>query len=75
MFENPVYESSAMNPLRPFAVYDTVNEEDIEEMLRIAKKKVILKSHVKDSLFKRIRVDELKGSRKSGVLYGVIYKR
>ncbi|ACB08769.1 MAG: Uncharacterized protein XD57_0452 [Thermotoga petrophila] len=75
MFENPVYESSAMNPLRPFAVYDTVNEEDIEEMLRIAKKKVILKSHVKDSLFKRIRVDELKGSRKSGVLYGVIHKR
>ncbi|XQT34839.1 hypothetical protein ACMTAS_0535 [Thermotoga neapolitana DSM 4359] len=75
MFENPVYESSAMNPLRPFAVYDTVNEDDVKEMLRIARKKVILKSHIKDSLFKRIRVDELKGSRKSGVMYGVIYKR
>ncbi|PLV59243.1 class I SAM-dependent methyltransferase [Thermotoga sp. KOL6] len=75
MFENPVYESSAMNPLRPFAVYDTVDEEDVREMLRIARKKVILKSHVKDSLFKRIKVDELKGSKKSGVVYGVIYKR
>ncbi|MCD6550846.1 class I SAM-dependent methyltransferase [Thermotoga sp.] len=75
MFENPVYASSAMNPLRPFAVYGTVNEDDVKEMLRIARKKVILKSHIKDSLFKRISMDELKGSRKSGVMYGVIYKQ
>jgi len=75
MFENPVYESSAMNPLRPFAVYDTVTEEDVKEMLRVAKKKVIIKTHVKDSLLGRIRVDELKGAKKSGVVYGVIHKR
>ncbi len=74
MFENPVYESSAMNPLRPFASYDTVTEEDVEEMLRIARKKVIIKSHVRDSLFDRIKVDYTMGSKKSGVVYGVIEK-
>ena len=74
MFENPKYESSAMNPLRPFAVYDTVDEDDLEHMIRIARKKVILKSCVEDSLFKRIKVDEVVGSKKSGVIYGIIRK-
>ena len=74
MFENPKYESSAMNPLRPFASYDTVTPEDIEQMLRVARKKVVLKSHVKDSLFSRIKVDYTVGSKKSGVIYGVIEK-
>ena len=75
MFENPKYESSSMNPLRPFASYDTVNEDDVKHMLRIARKRVVLKANEKDSLFERIRVDKIMGSKKSGVLYGVIEKR
>ena len=75
MFENPKYESSSMNPLRPFASYDTVDEEDIKHMLRIAKKRVVLKANERDSLFERIKVDKVMGSKKSGVLYGVIEKR
>lgn len=75
MFENPVFESSSMNPLRPFAIYDTINIDDIDQMLRITKKKVVLKAHAKDSLFKRIPVDKIFGSRRSQVLYGVIEKR
>jgi len=75
MFENPVYESSSMNPLRPFAVYDTVTGKDVEEMLRVARRKVVLKAHALDSLFDRIKVDRITGSKKSQVLYGVIEKR
>ncbi len=75
MFENPILESSSMNPLRPFAIYDTVDIDDIEQMLRVAKKKVVLKAHAKDSLFKRIAVDKIFGSRKSQVFYGVIEKK
>jgi hypothetical protein len=75
MFENPVYESSSMNPLRPFAVYDTVTDKDVEEMLRVARRKVVLKAHALDSLFNRIKVDRITGSKKSQVLYGVIEKR
>lgn len=75
MFENPVYESSSMNPLRPFAVYDTVTDQDVQEMLRVARRKVVLKAHALDSMFERIKVDRITGSKKSQVLYGVIEKR
>jgi len=75
MFENPVFESSSMNPLRPFAVYDTIDANDVDLMLNVAKKKVVLKAHAKDTLFKRIRVDKVFGSKKSQVLYGVIEKK
>jgi len=33
MFENPVYESNSINPIRPFASYDTLNKEDLQESL------------------------------------------
>ncbi len=76
MFENPKYESSAMNPLRPFASYDTVDDEDLGHMLRIAKKRVVIKTHEKDSLFEKLsrKPHKVIGSKKSGVLYGIIYK-
>ncbi|HDM69815.1 MAG: class I SAM-dependent methyltransferase [Thermotoga sp.] len=71
MFENPIYESDSMNPLRPFAVYDTVDEEDVEEMLRVARKRIVLKSRVGDGLFERIKVDEIIGGKRL-IMYGVI---
>lgn len=74
MFENPKYESSAMNPLRPFASYDTIDEKDVEEMLRIARKRVVLKSHEDDTLFERIKAQKIIGSKKSRVIYGIIEK-
>lgn len=74
MFENPVYESSSMNPLRKFALYESVNIDDIKQMLRVAKKKVILKSRIGDSTFDRIKVDKLLKGKNSVIVYGVIYK-
>lgn len=72
MFENPVMASSGLNPIRPFAIYDGISEQDIQEMKRITRKKVILKALFKDSLFSGIELDEIRGSRTSGVIYGVI---
>lgn len=72
MFDNPVMTSSGFNPLRPFAVYDRLSQEDVDEMRRVARKKVILKALSRDSLFKDIRTDEIRGSRTSGVMYGII---
>ncbi|MCD6254199.1 MAG: class I SAM-dependent methyltransferase [Thermotogae bacterium] len=75
MFERPKFESSSMNPLRPVAVYDTVNEKDIAEFLRVCRHKVIIKFHKEDSRFKDLHFHWVTGSKKSGVLYGVIEKR
>ncbi|QTA37894.1 class I SAM-dependent methyltransferase [Thermosipho ferrireducens] len=74
MFENPIYESSSLNPLRTFAVYDPLNFEDIEEMIRIAKKRVVIKTLTRDALFDKIKslFNRTYLSKKSGVIYGVI---
>jgi len=73
MFENPVMTSSGFNPLRPFAVYDKIEQADITQMKRVAKEAVILKTLKSDSLFSKIKTDEIRGSQSSGVLYGVIH--
>jgi len=73
MFESPVWESSALNAIRPFAIYDSIDLEDVDHMKRVARKKVVLKALYRDSLFDQIAVDHLTGSRHSGVLYGVIH--
>ncbi|OAA30099.1 methyltransferase [Kosmotoga arenicorallina S304] len=78
MFEVPQYSSSSLNPLRPFAVYEPITSEDVREMIRVAKKKVVLKSRVTDSFFeeleKFIEFSYVDGSKSSGVIYGVIEK-
>ena len=74
MFENPIYESNSINPIRPFASYDSLNEEDIQEMVRVAKKRVVLKSHVKDKLFEKLGIKDYVGSKSSGVIYATIEK-
>lgn len=78
MFEVPKYTSSSLNPLRPFAVYNPIAEEDVLEMLRIAKKRVVLKTRDTDSLFdsfKTVKFNKISGGKNSGVLYGVIEKK
>jgi len=78
MFEVPQYSSSSLNPLRPFAVYEPITLEDVQEMIRVARKKVVLKSRITDSFFEKlgefIEFSYVDGSKSSGVIYGVIKK-
>ncbi len=74
MFENPIYESSSLNPLRGFANYESITLEDVKNMIRVAKKRVIIKSHVKDTLFNRLKINFTRVliSKKNGLLFGCI---
>lgn len=76
MFEIPRYSSNSINPLRPFALYERIDREDVSQMVRVAAKRFILKSRRGDSLLEELGLafDKLEGSKKSGVLYGVIEK-
>jgi hypothetical protein len=76
MFENPIYESNSLNPLRGFAVYEPLSLEDLEHMIRISRKRVVIKTLKKDSLYEKIKNYFSKEfiSRKSGIVYGVINK-
>jgi 16S rRNA (guanine1516-N2)-methyltransferase len=74
MFENPVYESSALNPLRPLASYDTLDKSTVKEMVRIARKRIVIKTLIKDSLLERLGVkfDRVITSKRSGLVYACI---
>lgn len=76
MFENPIYESNSLNPLRSFAVYEPLSLEDLEYMVRISRKRVVIKTLKKDSLYEKIKkyFSNEFISRKSGIVYGVINK-
>ncbi len=51
MFDVPVNESEGIQPLRNWAVYDSITEETIKEAKRVAKKRVVLKNHYRSPLF------------------------
>lgn len=74
MFEVPQFRSDSINPLRYFANYEHLTREDIDEFMRIARKRVVLKSRTTDNLFKELNIDfsHQRISRNSGVIYGVI---
>jgi hypothetical protein len=77
MFDRPQLSSHSINPLRPFAVYERIIRPDVDEMIRVASKRFIIKSRTRDTLFEELGLhfDRLWGSKKSGVLYGVIEKK
>lgn len=72
MFEHPKYASSAMNSMRPFTDNSLIDPEDIEAMKRIATSRVVVKARWNDSIFERYGFDQVKGSLKSGIGYGVV---
>ncbi len=75
MFDVPIFKSDSLNPIRRFASYDTVEEKDFENMKRISRDKVIIKSRTTDKLFQRMKefgFEDIHGSKRTGVMYGVM---
>lgn len=72
MFDHPVMSSSGLNPIRPFANYEVLEEADVEKMRRVATKRIVFKTLANDHLLENIRVDKILGSKNSGILFGVI---
>jgi 16S rRNA G966 N2-methylase RsmD len=53
MFEQTIDESSGLSGLKRLAIYDDITENMIEEALRVAKNRVVLKDYHRSSRFKR----------------------
>lgn len=54
MFRKTVYESKAMQMLKPLANPSAVDEESVEHAVRVARKRVLLKERKNSSEFKRL---------------------
>ena len=75
MFDVPIMKSDSLNPIRRFASYDTVDDNDFKNMKRVSLDKVIIKSRTTDKLFKRMKefgFSDIHGSKRTGVMYGVM---
>ncbi|MBO9600783.1 MAG: class I SAM-dependent methyltransferase [Cohnella sp.] len=71
MFEKPVTASSSMLPLRSQAVSESLTKETVQEAVRIARKRIVLKDHRDSGQFERLGFRLARVS-SSAVAYGVI---
>lgn len=60
MFDEAILESDGIKALGQIALYDDLNEEIIEEALRVARTRVLLKDHYKSKRFERYRFNVIR---------------
>ncbi|MFE8695788.1 class I SAM-dependent methyltransferase [Cytobacillus sp. FJAT-53684] len=73
MFEEHILESDGIQALSRFAVYEEMTEELINEAIRVAKERVVLKDHFRSERFKKFQF-EVYRRKTSKFHYGVIEK-
>lgn len=54
MFEQTIHSSSGIQALKSFAHYEALSQQTIQEAMRVAKKRVVLKDHWTSSLFEEL---------------------
>ena len=72
MFEHPVHGSSNMQPLREFACSQELTLLAIEQALRVARRRVVIKENKYNSLFAKLPLTRVCGGRYSKIKYAVI---
>lgn len=74
MFRRPVHGSSSMAPLRWIAEPAALKPESINEAVRVATRRVVMKETRNSSEFTRLGFRQVTGGRYSPVAYGIINK-
>lgn len=72
MFREPVHLSAHMRPLRLLVDQRPLEEAVVQEALRVARRRVVIKERRDSPLFARWGVRKLVGGRNSRVVYGVL---
>ncbi|CAM3519712.1 class I SAM-dependent methyltransferase [Marinicrinis lubricantis] len=73
MFRQPEMESAALNPLRSMANPDSISSESVEEAVRVARKRIVMKEKPSSGEFQRLGFDQvIRTGNKTA--YGVIRK-
>lgn len=72
MFREPVYESSALEPIRPVANYGSLERETVGHAIRVARKCVMMKESRTSDEFERLGFERCPVKKTSKIGYGVI---
>lgn len=71
MFRRGLERASAMNAIRPFANDEPLSEKTVEEALRVARHRVVMKESAGSREFYRLKAHFIVGGRHSHVAYAV----
>lgn len=72
MFRRPINESSSLKPLRVIADNQPLNRTAVQEALRVARRRVVIKETRGSSEFQRLGIEKLIGGKYSSLSYGVV---
>ena len=75
MFRHPLTESRNLSPLRLVADSRPLSSETVQEALRVARRRVVLKENARSLEFARLGFTMAAGGKYSKVRYGVIEKK
>ncbi|MBU7005177.1 class I SAM-dependent methyltransferase [Phosphitispora fastidiosa] len=75
MFRHPRLKSSSMEPLRGIVKYDPLSPEAVQEALRVARERVVMKENNFSQEFARLGFRAVIGGRYSPVAFGIIEKQ
>lgn len=73
MFRKPLTASSGISPLRGVANHAALSVEAVEEAMRVARSRVVMKEANGSSEFARLGFEQIMGGKYSKVHYGVIF--
>jgi len=74
MFRIPTKNSSSMEIMRPLTDRSPLAREAIQEALRVARRRVVVKEARNSTEFLRLGIDKISGGKYSSVAYGIIEK-
>lgn len=74
MFRVPVSQSQPLSPLRLFADHRPLSGEVLNEALRVARRRVVMKERKDSAEFARLGIEQVVGGESSRVAYGIIEK-
>lgn len=72
MFREPVTTSMGIAPMRPWACHESLSKEALSEAMRVARRRVVIKSRANGNDLDRLGVAVRVGATKSRQEYGVI---
>jgi hypothetical protein len=71
MFQKGRRHSSGINALRPYASHEPLAPETVQEALRVARRRVLLKERSGSDEFRRLQCEQIVGGSHSAVAYGI----
>ncbi|HET6385526.1 MAG TPA: class I SAM-dependent methyltransferase [Armatimonadota bacterium] len=72
MFDTPLSGSSSLDPLRPLARHDPLRREAVDAAIRVARRRVVVKSRRGAATLRDLGIQQTSGGRWSRVSYGII---